>query len=225
MATKGATRKGVSKGTKKGSTARPKTAVTAVQDPARPLPNPLHERFACEYLRSRFNATVAYQATYPGVKPDAAQACGSRLLSDAMVRARVEHLSREALAGEAVTAMQIVQGFARVAALDPARAFGLDGNLLPIPEMPDDVRLAIAGMEVTVNAKGERTKKIKFNDRIAALTGLAKVLKLDGDTPPPAGAVNESLAAEEARRTAVLERIARLGERLMGSKRDPITVG
>jgi phage terminase small subunit len=219
MATKGATRKGVSKGTRKKPGPRTKTTEIVVAD--RPLANPQHERFACEYIKD-FNGTQAYLRTYQGVTDGAAKTNGSRLLTNADVRQRVEYLARQTLAAEKTSAQQVLGGLVRIAALDPRRAFDAEGALLPVHLLPDDVALAIAGVEVVEKVKsmgrGKKkqllttfTKKVKFNDRLGALGKLGEYLKMFGagaNDPPPAdeGAKVTREHVEEAR-----TRLKRLG--------------
>jgi phage terminase small subunit len=232
MPTKAATRKGVSKGTKrrkashKAAPAKPAAAQTPPPEPKEPeqpsqapdvaLRNLQHERFACEYIKD-FNGAQAYARTYPGVTPDTAKANASRLLADANVRSRVEHLAREALAGEKMNAMQVLAGMARIASVDPRRAFDENGALLPIHQLPDDIALAVQSVEVVELDGGPKSvpmlvKKLKFNDRLGALRDLGKHFRLflESTEKPPATEDEQRAAALEQREQA-RARLLRLG--------------
>jgi phage terminase small subunit len=82
----------------------------------------------------------------------------------------------------------------RISMSDVADAFDANGNLLPIREMPLELRRAVSGMEVIIKnaAAGDghtdRIHKIRFWDKVRALETLAKHLgllsehiKVDGD--------------------------------------------
>lgn len=87
---------------------------------------------------------------------------------------------------------------------DPLAIFDEDDNLLPIRQWPEDMRRALAGIEVFEEYEGQgkdkvyigRTKKVRFWDKTGALNSLAKLRMLGGHAPqkkdeqPPAGTVN-----------------------------------
>lgn len=185
MATKGAIRKDVPKGTKQRRTrSDPKDT-----DPSKPLTNFLHERFSIEYIKD-FHGAQAYRRAYNVGMGHSAVTNACRLLRTEHIRARVEFLAREALTSEKMNAIAVLRGYARIASLDPRRAFDPSGNMLPIHQLPDDVALAIAGVEITETVIGEGvmtyTKKVKFNDRLGALRDLGKYFKLEGAGDKPA---------------------------------------
>ncbi len=81
------------------------------------------------------------------------------------------------------TVERLLEEYGHIAFLDIGEAFAPDGSLLPIHEMPESVRRAMAGIEVASlnidnDGKGEVGKlhKIKLLDKGRALQDLAKHL-------------------------------------------------
>ncbi len=81
------------------------------------------------------------------------------------------------------TVDRICAEYQHIAFLDIGEAFAPDGSLLPIHEMPESVRRAIAGIEVaSLNVDGDgkgpvgKLHKIKLLDKGKALQDLAKHL-------------------------------------------------
>ena len=145
------------------------------------LSNPRHEQFA-HLIAKGENATAAYIAS--GFSPNGAHGAASKLQKVAKVAARIEELkanvARVAQEKSGVTEAQVIQEAARIGLLDPARLFDEKGNLLPINEIPAEVRAAIASIEVGEDEiDGEvttRVKKIKLWDKNSALEKLMKHL-------------------------------------------------
>ncbi len=78
---------------------------------------------------------------------------------------------------------RVLREYQHIAFLDIGQAFGPDGDLLPLHLMPEDVRRAIAGIEVaSLNVDGDgkgpvgKLHKIKLLDKGKALQDLAKHL-------------------------------------------------
>jgi phage terminase small subunit len=68
----------------------------------------------------------------------------------------------------------------RIAFADLTQAYNEGGNLLPVPQMPEDTRRALSGIEITElfgdgKAVG-RLKKVRFAQKVPALDSLAKHL-------------------------------------------------
>lgn len=82
-----------------------------------------------------------------------------------------------------ITVERVLQEYGRIAFLDISQAFQLDGSLKSIHDMPEDIRRAIAGIEV-VNYEEDndgrgaigKLHKIKIIDKRAALADIAKHL-------------------------------------------------
>lgn len=96
------------------------------------------------------------------------------------------------------------------AAIDPRTAFDTNGNLLEVPDLPDTVARSLTDFSVTIDQKGEATKRIKFTPRHTANEALGKHLgmfrervELTGKDGGPMETKHE-LTNETARRVAFL---------------------
>lgn len=130
-----------------------------------------------------------------------------KLLRTPKVRAAVKELLRIETAAVMATARRIIAELASLAFLDPAGFFNKEGVLLPIHEMSLAHRKAISSIEVVEDVRISTTKvkrtvktgKIKFVDRLAALTKLATCL------PELNPSLNDRLPAEEGDQDSVLK--------------------
>ena len=139
-------------------------------------------RFVAEYLACG-NATEA--ARRAGYSAKTAHAQGSRLLKNAEVRAALEKKTERLEEKLELSAERVLTELARIAFMDIGRAFGSDGRLLALHEMPEDVRRALASIE-TDEMKGQDaglgiTRKVKAWDKPKALELLGKHFKLFAD--------------------------------------------
>lgn len=115
--------------------------------PPKPLPKKLV--FAAEFLKDR-NATQA--AIRAGYSPRTAHSSGPRLLTDVEVATYIK-LSTDRVVESIVeenktTVSNVLREVERIAHLDPKNMFDAQGALLPIAEIPEDLRRAIASFEV-----------------------------------------------------------------------------
>lgn len=145
------------------------------------LEDPKHEKFAQEYCVD-FNATQA--AIRAGYSKKTAKQQGSRLLTYADISLRVKELATKDITKVEMSPERIIREMSFLGTADTAKAFDCNGNLLPIHEIPEDVRRAIAGFELVEERDengeptGHMTKKVKFWDKNTSLLGLAKVFKM-----------------------------------------------
>ncbi len=133
--------------------------------------SPKERRFVAEYLKDQ-NATQA--AKRAGYSAKTAQQQGSRLLLKVVVRDAVDAAMSRIQAKSELT-QEIVR--AQILALllfDPRKAFNSDGTMKDMSSLPDDIAIAIAGVEVD-DSQGD-VKKLKFTDRIRAAELAAKIL-------------------------------------------------
>lgn len=118
--------------------------------------------------------------------PKAAAVTATRLLKKAKIQARLKELRSKQEKRTEVTADRILLELYRIATVDVGQAFTDEGMLKPLKDIPEDVRRAIAGIEVDEIFEGrgdERTqvgwtKKVKFWDKPRALELLGKHLAL-----------------------------------------------
>lgn len=145
--------------------------------------SPQQEKFCLAYLEAE-SASEAYRIAYPTSrkwKDNAVHVNASKLLADARIMLRIKELRAEVAARTTVSEARVVEEVARIGLLDPSRMFDERGNLLPITQMPAEVRAAIASFEV-VEVPGEdggtllQVKKVKLVDKNSALEKLMKHL-------------------------------------------------
>jgi len=162
-------------------------------------------RFVKEYLIDQ-NATRA--AIAAGYSEKTAEVQGSRLLSDAKVRAEVDAANDKVNAKLDLTVERVKQEIARLAFYDPAAFWNENGTAKPIHEIDEDARRAIAGFETAELFEGNGedrglagyVKKFKLADKNRALETAARHLKMLVDKVEVTGA--EALVARlQAART------------------------
>lgn len=132
------------------------------------------DAYACDPER---NATRAYIAVGYAARGNAAEVCAARLLRNVQVAAYVKQ--REAEAREhaeeryQVTQDNVLAELAGITYSDPADLYDEEGKLLPIHQIPERARRAIASIEY-----GKDGVKIKFWSKTAGADMLAKHLNL-----------------------------------------------
>lgn len=152
-------------------------------------------RFAYEYLKDR-NATQA--AIRAGYSESCAAAQGSRLLKDARVMAIVGQKVEAVLTELEVDGERILKELAKIAFADLKGAFDEAGNLLPLAQIPDELRGAIGTIEATEGGEdGGRVRKVKTWEKVKALEllmrhkGMLKdQVELSGNVAPLVQVVN-----------------------------------
>lgn len=108
---------------------------------------PSHRAFAVAFDELN-NATQAYLRVFPKSSAKAADVSARRLLGNAGIRAEIARLRADREQESAITVERLEQELARICFLDPAQAFGEDGQLLPVDQMPEDVRRALPGFDI-----------------------------------------------------------------------------
>lgn len=144
---------------------------------------PKQRRFVAEYLID-LNATQA--AIRAGYSKRAAMKIGSENLQKPDIAREIRRAMDERAARTGVTAERVLQELARIAFFDLRNAFNPDGTLKPINEMDDETAAAMASLDVTELLDGDgmptgRLKRIRFADKIGALTLLARHLGMLND--------------------------------------------
>lgn len=143
---------------------------------------PKQERF-CQLYTTYWEATRA--AREAGYSEKSAGIQGYQLLQIPLVKARIAELRDHALGEIGATRERVLLELSRLAYVDTARAYDPLGQLLPIHEMPEDVRRAVSKIKVFEHvhpvADGEKelvgfTKEVEFAPKKAALDSLAKVM-------------------------------------------------
>lgn len=156
-----------------------------------PLSNQQHEAFALAYVSCFGNsAEAARRAGYSVETPQQAARRGWELLERVDVRDRIEELSAERFAAAQVDAATVLRELVRIAMCDIAGAFDENNQLLPVRDMPEDVRRAVSSVKVEelFRGKGEDrehigyTKEVKFWTKTQGLEMLARTLALFKDS-------------------------------------------
>lgn len=146
-----------------------------------------HRLFVREYLRD-LNATRAAKAV--GYSEKTAGQIGQALLKKVEIAAAVQegYSKREQALDLGLDRLFLELG--RLALLDPAKFYDANGNLIPVPQLDEDSRRALAGMEIEEAyehfAKGQakpigQIKKIKFADKGLNIERLLKYKHRLGD--------------------------------------------
>jgi phage terminase small subunit len=150
---------------------------------------PKQQLFVREYLVD-LNATQA--AIRAGYSERTAGQMGFDLLKNPQVAAAIQAGMDKRAAKVEITAERVLQEIARLAFFDPSKLFGHDGRVLPISDLDEDTRRAIAGLEVQ-DLGGEESigvvRKYKLADKGANLERLGRHLKLFTDKVEISGAV------------------------------------
>jgi phage terminase small subunit len=147
---------------------------------------PKHAAFVREYLVDLNATQAAIRAGFPA-KAAASQA--SRLLRTAKVKAEIDKELSSRAQRVQVTADEVLRELKLIAQSDPGKLLNEKGYFLPINEMPEEIRRAIASVELT----GDGGQKIKFWDKNTSLANLGKHLKLFTDKVELTGKDGEGL--------------------------------
>ncbi len=144
--------------------------------------SPKQAIFAAEYLVDG-NATRA--AIAAGYKPESAHVAGARLLKHPKVAAAIAD-GRGRLAKKLeISAERVLQELAKLAYFDVGKLYDTDGNRIPVHQLDEQTRAAIAAVEDETKTAAcgaeRRIQRVRMADKGANLERLGKHLKLFGD--------------------------------------------
>lgn len=151
--------------------------------------NPKHDEFALEYSLS-LNATKAYKKVYGTSNDDTARKNGSRLLTNADIRAKVDKFITERLAGRKTELSGIWLMEIENIATSKIEDFLDEDGLPDISKMKDNPGIIAQVEDIqtsTVNKFGEnksRNRRIRSHDKLKALEMLGKHLGMFRDESP-----------------------------------------
>jgi phage terminase small subunit len=172
--------------------------------------------------------TTARGAAIRAGFPEASAAVrGWSLLRDPEVAAAIEKSVNDRLARIRVTTDRVVREAAAIALVDPTTVIGADGRYKPVSEWPEDVRHAVASMEIGNEKKqlsdsGEETTvgrvtSAKFHSKLEAISVLAKLLSMVVDRQEvkaeisgPGGGPLQMHVQVEAARKSLMDKLATL---------------
>lgn len=154
--------------------------------------SPKQQRFVDEYLVD-LNATQA--AIRAGYSAKTAESAGSRLLRNVKVQAAIQQAMADRLKRTEITQDRVLLEYARIAFFDPAKLFGDDGRPLPLTQIDENTRRAIAGLDVCTVGNGDmgagEIQKFRIANKLTALEQVGKHLGMfqgkqdEGEEPPP----------------------------------------
>ncbi|MEH6474469.1 MAG: terminase small subunit [Sneathiella sp.] len=152
---------------------------------------PKQIRFADEWLVHR---NMAKAARLSGYSERSAAQIGFDLFNLPHVKAYINERLEDLKKRTNVQQEDVIKGLLYVADLDPADLFDSKGNMLPVKDLPPEVRRAIAGFDITtttVKTIGKdnendteetvQTAKIRFNDRMKGLESLGRTIAMFTD--------------------------------------------
>ena len=180
----------------------------------KPRPLTLKQSRFCEEWLIDGNGTRAYRAAGYSAKSDLVAAVEAHKLLKHPKIAPVIAASRQKRSERTeITQDMVLKELWRIAGLDLSKAYDEAGNLLPLHEMPEDVRRAIAGLETLEEMQGVGenrrkvgdTRKLKIWDKVRALELLGKHLGIFTDRVK-IGPLQEDLEAEIAELKSILEK-------------------
>ena len=137
------------------------------------------QAFVAEYLVD-LNATQAYIRSGYKARGNVAEVNASRLLRNAQVQQAIAEALQARQQRTQVTADRVVQELARLAFFDIGKLVREDGTPLSLPEMDEDTRRAVAGLEVARVGNADigvgEILKFKLADKTRALEQLGRHL-------------------------------------------------
>jgi len=163
----------------------------------------MRDLFAAEYLKD-FNATQA--AIRAGYSRRTAASQGQRLLKSAAVGNAIAQAQARLLKKADVSVENVMKEIANIAFLDPGQLVDERGALLPINQMPEEVRRGLTRLEIKELFDYDRGKthigrryKLGFTGKIEALAILERYLHLFPQTSEVAGKDRKPPAPAEHR--------------------------
>lgn len=144
-----------------------------------PKLTPKQKCFVAEYIIDKNKSQAALRAGY---SPKTAPWIGQRLFSRSHIFEAIQKAVEKQAERTKVTADKVILGLAQGAFADIAACYDENGNLKNIHDIPIEVRMAIAGLDVEELFAGAgqdrvqigNTKKLKMTDKHKYLDSLAK---------------------------------------------------
>lgn len=175
------------------------------------------ELFAQAYVAHGNIGDAAMAAGYKGSRATLRTA-GYRLYGEPWVKARIKEITADLLSELRITQRKVLGELARIGFYDIGNITSADGEILPLPEIPEETRRAISSYETKRMSFGEDgesiERKVRFESKQAALEKLGKHAglfgKADDDAPGVAAedfmrALGEGIARVIAGRRTVIE--------------------
>jgi phage terminase small subunit len=165
--------------------------------------------FCHEYIKDRNGTQAAIRAGYSG---KTAQEQASRLLSNVMVRSKINELIKEYIDALKIDIRYVLKGILKRAEVNIADAYDEDGTLKALEDMPEHLQRAILKIKTEEiyesNGRGkDRThigtaKTIEIESALKALELLGRHLKMFTDVHEIPGLENLAEQIKAARKRA-----------------------
>lgn len=130
---------------------------------------PKHASFLKAYLTNGRNSAAAARAA--GYSKRSAPQTGSALLKHPDIAAELRRLAGQTEKKLELTAQRVMEELATIALFDPATMYGEDGKLLPVAQMPEATRRAIAGIE-----EGKDFTKLRISSKLGSIELISKII-------------------------------------------------
>ena len=141
------------------------------------------QKLFCEFIVRGVSGTQS--AIKAGYSTNGASTQAIRLLANAMIQAEITRLRTPVVHFIEVTQINTLRELAAIAHADPALLFDAAGAIIPIRQMPEQIRRAIQSVEFD---KAGRLIKVRLAHKVPALMLLGRYHNLfDQPVPPPAG--------------------------------------
>ncbi len=141
-----------------------------------------YKKFCLEYLVDLNGTQAAIRAGYSKRTADRK---AYQLLRIVEIQKEIDRLIKKLSDKTEVTIQRVLEELARIAFLDPKDIFDKDMDLLPLSEMSEDARRAIAGIETITSTSqkgnGYTTRKVKLINKDRALELIGRHLEMFTD--------------------------------------------
>lgn len=137
--------------------------------------NPQQKRFVAEYLVDYDGGAAYKRAGYEPSNDNSACVMACRLLRQVHIQDAIEEETKALNRTARLSVERVLREIVSLATADVANAFDEDGNLLPIQQIPEPTRRAIAAYEEEPTLTGMK-RKVRFWDKGKALDMAGKHL-------------------------------------------------
>jgi len=132
------------------------------------------QRFV-EYILKGETQSYAYmKAGYKSIG-NAAEVSACQLLRNPKIKAAINKVREKANRAAEITQTRILEEESRLALYDPKELMDGNGKIIPLHKLPENIRRAIHGVEITQDALGTLKYKYKFAEKGKALERLEKI--------------------------------------------------
>ena len=166
---------------------------------------PRLRRFVDEYVVSGRRDLATHACGFKPTSQASQYRFASETLLNPAVKAAIEEIAEQALLAVGVRAIAVMKQVAAAAFLDPARMFDEKGAMLPLEQIPEEVRCCIAAIEVDERWTGKgkarrlagKVKRVKFESHLQAQQLLGQHLKLFANRHELTGADGTALIPKD----------------------------